>query len=62
MLLKMHHQNIYDDAWLINKVIAKRFQNMIELPYKDSAEYIQRVGTGIFQGVFDTAVYIMDLS
>ena len=33
---------------------------MIELPYKDSTEYIQRVGAGIFQGVFDTAVYIMD--
>ena len=51
---------IYEDAWLIIRVLCRAMGNQFELPLKNSVEYNNRVGRGAFGGTFPSAVYIMD--
>ena len=51
---------IYEDAWLIIRVLCKAMASRFQLPLKNSQEYQQRVGAGVFAGTFPNAVYIMD--
>ena len=51
---------IYEDAWLLIRVICKRWADSFKLPIKGSIQYLERVGAGILGDAFPTAVYIMD--
>ena len=51
---------IYEDAWLIIRVLCKAMSSMFELPLKNTQQYQDRVGAGVFVGAFPNAVYIMD--
>ena len=51
---------IYDDAWLIIRVLCKAMSSMFELPLKNTQQYQDRVGSGVFAGIIPNAVYIMD--
>ena len=51
---------IYDDAWLIIRVLCKAQGSLFQLPLKNTQQYQDRVGSGAFAGTFPNAVYIMD--
>lgn len=51
---------IYCDAWIIARVICKKWGNKLKLPPIDSDEYAARVGFGCFSDGFEECVYLMD--
>lgn len=51
---------IYEDAWLIMRVLLKLKGYYFKLPLKGSDEYKGRVALGVLGEAFDTGVYIMD--
>ena len=54
------NSTIYEDAWLIMRVLLKLKGYYFKLPLKGSDQYKARVGLGVLGEAFDTGVYIMD--
>ena len=48
------------DAWLIVRVYYKVMGFKLNLPTKGTLQYKLRRGIGVFKGIFDSGVYIMD--
>eukprot|EP01084_Bolivina_argentea_P105096 188135_1 len=60
LLWGLSKSSIYNDSWLVAKVILKIKGGQLQLPLKGTPEYNRRVGAGIFAGYFPKAIGLMD--